>query len=241
MADQLSKEELELQEEAIAFARKNKKKIGRRLTDTSRFAPEKEPVTVFMAGCPGAGKTEASIELIDSVKDGDGEILRIDPDELRSELPGYTGDNSWLFQGGVSILVEKVVDLALKQRQTFLLDGTLARYEVARRNVERCLNKGRFVQILHVYQEPLQAWEFVQAREAKEGRRILSEDFIDQYFTARDVVNRLKDEFPDIRVDLLLKNRDGSHRFYKANVERIDNYIPEKYSRADLERMLGLE
>lgn len=128
MTKQLSKEELELQEEAIAFARKHKKKIGRRLTDTSRFVPEKEPVTVFMAGCPGAGKTEASIELIDSVKDGGGEILRIDPDELRSELPGYTGDNSWLFQGGVSILVEKVLDLALKQRQTFLLDGTLARF-----------------------------------------------------------------------------------------------------------------
>lgn len=241
MADKLSQKELELQEEAIAFARKNKKKIGKRLTDTSRFVPERDPVTVFMAGCPGAGKTEASIELIDSVKDGGGEILRIDPDELRSELPGYSGGNSWLFQGGVSILVEKVIDLALKQGQTFLLDGTLARYEVARRNIERCLNKGRLVQILYVYQEPIQAWEFVQAREAREGRRILLNDFINQYFTAREVVNRLKVEYPDIRVDLLLKNRDGSHRFYKANVERIDNYIPEKYSRADLERMLGLD
>ncbi|WP_288367712.1 zeta toxin family protein [uncultured Alcanivorax sp.] len=241
MADQFSQQELELQEEAIAFARKNKKKIGKRLTDTSRFVPEKEPVTVFMAGCPGAGKTEASIELIDSVKDGGGEILRVDPDELRSELPGYTGDNSWLFQGGVSILVEKVLDLALKQRQTFLLDGTLARYEVACRNIERCLAKGRLVQVLYVYQEPLQAWEFVQAREAREGRRILAEDFINQYFTVREVVNRLKVEYPAIKVDLLLKNRDGSDRFYKANVERIDNYIPEKYSRADLERMLGLD
>lgn len=97
------------------------------------------------------------------------------------------------------------------------------------------------MQILYVYQEPLQAWEFVQARETSEGRRILPEDFINQYFTARDAVNMLKEAYPDIRVDLLLKNRDGSHRFYKANVERIDNYIPEKYSRADLERMLGLD
>ena len=137
--------------------------------------------------------------------------------------------------------MEKVIDLALKQDQTFLLDGTLARYEVARRNIERCLTKGRLVQVLYVYQEPLQAWEFVQAREAREGRRILAEDFINQYFTARDVVNRLKVEYSAIKVDLLLKNRDGSNRFYQANVERIDNYIPEKYSRADLERMLGLD
>jgi hypothetical protein len=66
----------------------------------------------------------------------------------------------------------------LKQRQSFLLDGTLASYEVAQGNIERALGKGRLVQILYVYQEPLLAWTFVQAREACEGRRILRKDFI---------------------------------------------------------------
>ncbi|MGU9958140.1 MAG: zeta toxin family protein [Arenicellales bacterium WSBS_2016_MAG_OTU3] len=52
--------------------------------------------------------------------------------------------------------------------------------------------KGRTVQILYVYQEPILAWNFVQSREAVEGRRILPEHFIKQYFAARDVVNKLK-------------------------------------------------
>ena len=104
----------------------------------------------------------------------------------------------------------------------------------------RSLKKKRSVQILYVYQEPMLAWEFVQAREASEGRRILPETFVEQYFAAREVVNRLKREYgKDIQIDLLLKNNDNSSRFYRAGVDQIDNNIPEKYTRADVERMLN--
>lgn len=194
-----------------------------------------------MAGSPGAGKTEASIELI-KLKGGDGaRILRIDPDELREILPGYDGSNSWLFQRAVTPIVERIHDLALKQGQSFLLDGTLSSYSVAEKNIQRSLDKGRTVQILYVYQEPEQAWKFVRAREVDEGRRIQPEDFVRQYFAAREVVNRLKVEFGKrIQVDLLMKNNDGSHQFYRAGVDKVDNHIPEKYSVADVRRMLGL-
>mgnify|MGYP001575141242 CR=1 FL=1 len=81
----------------------------------------------------------------------------------------------------------------------------------------------------------------MQAREAAEGRRIRPETFIDQYFAAREVVNRLKREFgKDISVDLLLKNNDNSRRLYQAGVDQIDNHIPEKYSRTDIEQLLKL-
>ncbi|WP_348984530.1 zeta toxin family protein [Pseudomonas sp. MWU349] len=85
------------------------------------------------------------------------------------------------------------------------------------------------------------AWEFVKAREEAEGRRIRKEHFIDHYFAARDVVNRLKLEFAsDVHVDLLLKHIDNSGRLYKAGVDRIDYHIPERYTRADLEAKLGM-
>jgi len=81
----------------------------------------------------------------------------------------------------------------------------------------------------------------VLAREIAEARQIRPEHFISQYFAARDVVNRLKLKFEgDIRVDLLLKNNDNSHRAYKANIDKIDNHVPEKYNRADIEHMLGV-
>lgn len=233
--------ELVIQEAALEFARKNKKEIAKRLTDKTRYLPEDEPVSVFMAGSPGAGKTEASIELLAKVEAEGSEILRIDPDELRREFPNYTGDNSCLFQKGISILVEKIHDYALKQKQSFLLDGTLSSYDKAEGNISRSLKKGRVVQILYVYQEPKLAWEFVKSREAVEGRNIRPENFIEQYFAARVVVNRLKLTFgPNVKVDLLLKNTDNTHKLYKAGVDQIDNHIPEKYTPADLEKLLSL-
>lgn len=232
----LSEREAKIQNEALRFARKNKREIAKRLTDPEKFVPEQNPVSVFMAGSPGAGKTESSIELLNKISGKP--VIRIDPDELRSEFEQYTGDNAWLFQPAVSILVDRIHDLVLRQKQSFLLDGTLSRYDVAQKNIKRSLEKKRTVQILYVYQEPQQAWAFVQAREAAEGRRIRLEDFIEQYFGARDVVNRLKSTYGKaIQVDLLLKNIDNSQRSYKAGVDQIDNHIPEKYTRTDLERM----
>jgi predicted ABC-type ATPase len=218
-------DELRIQEEALAYARANKKAIAKRVTDPIRFVAEENPVSVFMAGSPGAGKTEASLELLKTF--GDMPVMRIDPDELRGEFPGYTGGNAWLFQRAVSVLVDRIHDIALEQGQSFLLDGTLSNYDVARKNIERSLKRERAVQILYVYQDPRLAWEFVCARETAEGRRIESEHFIDQYFAARQVVNRLKTDFGRrIKVDLLLKNIDNSQRMYRAGVDQIDNHIP---------------
>jgi predicted ABC-type ATPase len=225
-----------IQERAIEFARRKKNEIARRLTDLSIYPPEDKPVSVFMAGSPGAGKTEASKVLLEEFGES---ILRIDPDDLRSEFADYSGNNSWLFQAGISILVDKVHDLALKQKQSFLLDGTLTNRPKAEENIGRSLKKGRFVQILYVYQNPVTAWEFVQAREKVEGRRILLEHFITQYFEARNSVNQLKRRFAaDVHVDLLLQNRDNSRKLYRANIDEIDNHVPEKYTPAALETLL---
>lgn len=231
-----SEDEQRVSDQALAYAKANRRAIARRLTDPKIYVPEEHPVSVFMAGSPGAGKTEASIELIAKIGTP---VIRIDPDELRMECPGYNGANAYLFQPAVSVLVEKIHDEALERGQSFLLDGTLSNYDRARRNVERSLGRRRTVQILYVYQEPMLAWEFVVAREAAEGRRIKPEDFVKQYFAAREVVNRLKREYGSaIAVDLLLKNNDNSNRMYKAGVDQIDHHIPEKYSRSDVERTL---
>lgn len=238
----MTTEEKRIEEEALAYAKKHRNEIARGLTDPAIFVPEDYPVSVFMAGSPGAGKTEASKELILALVADGVRVLRIDPDELREKFPGYTGDNAWLFQRAVIPIVERIHDLALEQKQSFLLDGTLASYKVAEKNIERSLKRGRTVQILYVYQEPAQAWKFVQAREAAEGRRVQPDDFLRQYFSAREVVNNLKSKFGKaISVDLLMKNNDGSNQFYRAGVDQIDNHIPEKYSASDVRRILGLK
>lgn len=107
----MTPEERKIHDAALAYARKHKKAIAKRLTDPRIYPLEKIPVSVFMAGSPGAGKTEASIELIELLSDDGRKILRIDPDELRDEFPGYDGQNSWLFHAAVSIIVERIHDL----------------------------------------------------------------------------------------------------------------------------------
>ncbi len=64
-------------------------------------------------GSPGAGKTESSKELIVELeaRTPGSRVLRIDPDDLRSEFPGYDGRKSWLFQGAASTWVDRMLDL----------------------------------------------------------------------------------------------------------------------------------
>jgi UDP-N-acetylglucosamine kinase len=240
----MTPEEESIQAAALEFARTHKKSRCAELTDPVVYPPEKNPVSVFMAGSPGAGKTESAKEIIaqlESVRSGTGKILRIDPDDLRSAFPGYKGSNSWLFQSATSIWVDHMHDLALKKGQSFVLDGTLSNLERARRNVQRSLGKKRAVTILYVYQSPLLAWEFVQAREANEGRNIPPERFIDQYFAARDVVNTLKREFGrQITVDLLIKPNDETIKIVHQGVDTIDTHVPERFTKVQLEAALGV-
>lgn len=228
----MNDDEARIEARAIDWARRNKKAFARRITNPDTYPGEENPVSVFMAGSPGAGKTEASKALLDRLG---GDFLRIDPDEFRVFCPGYTGSNSWLFQGAVSILLSKVLDYAFKQHQSFVLDGTLSNEVNAFKNIGRALKRGRNVLILYVYQDPYQAWEFVQAREEQEGRRIPVESFIDQLFDAREVVRKLKAEFSTrVQVDVILKDLDGKDRRFAANVSNLDEAAPLRHSRQDL-------
>lgn len=231
---ELSAADIALRDQAMRWAKANRKAIAAELCEP--HPSEEKPVSVFMAGSPGAGKTEASIALI---KKFGGHVVRIDPDELRARLPGYDGKNAALFQGAVSTLVSRVLDVAFNQEQSFVLDGTLTNLERSDENIQRALKKQRFVQILYVYQDPLQAWEFVQAREEADKRHVPVDEFISQYFRARTVVHELKQRRgSSIQIDLLVKNIDGADRVYHDNIDRIDGYVPEKYDPERLRRLL---
>ncbi|KAA9181985.1 MULTISPECIES: zeta toxin family protein [Delftia] len=227
----------QVREAAEAWARANKRAFARELTDPQKFPGEESPVSVFMAGSPGAGKTEISKAL--SAELGDG-FLRIDPDDFRAKIPGYTGDNSWLFQGAISILLSRVLDCVFTQKQSFLLDGTLSNLKQATANVERALAKRRSVLIMYVYQDPMQAWEFVKAREATEGRKIPPDRFVEQFFGAHSVVNELKVKFgSQIQIDVILKDIDGKNRRYMANVSDLTVVAPIPYSSEQIMKVVS--
>ena len=230
---ELDDNEQAIVDRALAFARSERTSIAKSITCKETYPPDKNPVVVFMSGSPGAGKTEASKAFLERIEATN--VLRIDPDELRTHFDDYRGDNSYLFQSGVSLIIERVLDRAFKNSQSFILDGTLSSLDVARKNVSRALRKGCEVLILFVYQPPDQAWEFVQAREREEGRRILPEIFIEQFLGSQFVVNELKKEFGgQIRVDLLIKANKGELQFYRDNISAVEHHLPKKYTRNEL-------
>lgn len=233
--------------ESIEFAKKNKKKIAKEIACKEKYPPENgkddQPISWFMAGAPGTGKTETSIELLRLFEESPGgrPFLRIDPDELRNKFEKYDGGNSWLFQAAVSILVEKIFDVALKQEQTLVLDGTLSNLSKAKGNIERSLGRCRRVLVTYLYQDPLVAWEFVKAREKEERRKIPQDVFITQYFESRRVVNEIISEFGGrIEVFLIAKDQDCDITLHAEVVDSIDTHIPETYDPKSLTEALEL-
>jgi UDP-N-acetylglucosamine kinase len=183
----------QLSSDAIKYVKSHADEIISRVVESAQPATH-QPLSIFMAGSPGAGKTEFSKRLIPILEQGGiDKIIRIDPDDLRIILPGYSGTNSHLFQGATSVGVEKVHDYALEKGLNFLLDGTLSNSAKALHNVGRSIRKGRAVVLFYIFLEPAIAWELTQKREALEGRRISKEAFVnhlcDSYQTV-DLVQR---------------------------------------------------
>lgn len=238
----MTMDNLAIEARAIAFAKEHRTKIARQIACKELYPREETPISVFMAGSPGAGKTEVSKEFIELLRDHGSMALRIDPDEFRDRFPEYTGSNSALFQKAVSKIVERLVDLVYEQGKSFLLDGTLANFAVARRNIERSIKRGRQTQIVYVYQKPELAWRFVLAREITEGRNIPCDEFIRQFFAAKSTVCRLKSEFGDkLQVDVIVKNNDGDMADIGIDLshDEIDAMVEQNYDPMALKQILA--
>ncbi len=198
--------------------------------------PVELPVSVFMAGSPGAGKTEFSKRLLERFgKD----VVRIDADEIRDMLPQYLGGNAYLFQRATSFGMEKLYDYVLDKGLNVIVDGTLRNYEKVKSNIERSNVHGRKVEIFYVYQDPETAWDFTRKREVVEGRNIPRMAFIDSFLLARENVMRMKNEFGDaVSVHVVIKNmtNDDEEIFY--DVADVDSHLKTCYSRDELEEMI---
>jgi UDP-N-acetylglucosamine kinase len=233
--------EQEAREAAEVFVKKNKIAIARKIADISLYRPEDNPISIFMAGSPGAGKTETSKRLLEDIAMRGSATLRIDTDEYRAYFAGcgYTGANAHIFQRAATRITEKVIDLPLSQGQSFLLDGTFSNYDKARSNIERCIAKGRDIVIYFVYQDPVAAWNFVQKRELVEGRHIEKETFIRQFVDAQKTVQRIKDEFAGAVQVYFLDKTVGGTPDLVFNITHIDKHVSKKYSYDELESLIS--
>lgn len=222
---------------AIHYIKTHQKELIARFVGSTQ--PVSKPISIFMAGSPGAGKTEFSTHLIGEILGADDTIVRIDPDEIRIWLPQYEAGKAELMQGAVATAVNKLHDYVKSKSYSFLLDGTFSKYEQAITNVQQSLDKRRPILIQYVIQPPEVAWQFTQDRERVDGRNILREDFIAQFIAARDTVATIKKKFgKKLQVDLIERNLRTKSYDIEFNIDNLDRYLPKKYSIDDIEKLI---
>ncbi|MDP3888798.1 MAG: zeta toxin family protein [bacterium] len=210
-----------IEEKAKKWVKENKRVLIEKFASLSQFPGVSNPFTIFMAGSPGAGKTEFSKSWIKEY-DPRTKIVRIDADEIRDMIPGYIGGNAYKFQGATTLGVEKLFDYVQDHGQNVIVDGTFSNFYKSRQDVERAINKGRKVGIVYIYQDPKIAWEFTKKREKVEGRRVSRKMFIESFLFAKDNVNKIKSIFRDkIELHLIEKNYINELENAKFNIDMV--------------------
>lgn len=224
------------EQDAINFVKANKQTFIQHVINQYDGNKPSNPIAVFMAGTPGAGKTEIANSLTDIF---DHRPVHIDADDFRSLIPGYTGSNSELVQAAASIAVDKAMDAVVKKDIPFILDGTFA-VGKAVANIKRSFRHGYDTQIYFIYQDPIEAWKFTQIRERKEGRRVPKDAFIHAYFSSRENVEAVMSELGhEITLHVIIKNyQTGTHKTY-ADALTLADILPKVYTKEKLMELLS--
>lgn len=231
----MNDEEIKISEEAKEWVKLNREKLINQFANPNEYIADVLPTTLFMAGSPGAGKTEISKRFIPRFKQ---KPIRIDADEIRIACPGYTGGNAHIFQNAATKGVHTLYDYALKKGINVILDGTFA-YDDTLGNIKRSIERDRKVEIFFIYQDPLQAWEFTKKREVLEKRKVSKEIFINSFLRARENVNKAKAVFgPKVELNLIIKDFEKDLEQLELNIENIDGYIKKRYTEEELGKLL---
>jgi predicted ABC-type ATPase len=222
---------------ADQWVRANRRKLISKFC-SDIYETQDTQVTIFMAGTPGAGKTEFSLKLIDLF---DHSMVRIDADEIRElmRVVGYTGANAQEFQHAASKGVNILYDRVLSKGYSAVIDGTFA-YENWRENIERSLQRQRVVEIYYLYQDPIIAWDFVKKRERRQGRAVPLDVFIESYEKSIVNVERAIEVFGDsILVYFAKNNYTKNVEYIKVDVSSVEELMPVRYTRVELKEILN--
>lgn len=221
-----------------SWARKNKRSFANKMITAAGVEPHDEPAAFFMAGLPGAGKTEFTLNIIQELG---LKVVRIDMDEIATHIESYNPLKADAFREAASDMMNAVYDRTLHRRVDFIMDGTF-RSAKSLDNIQRALKKGYSVKVFYISQDPEVAWSFTRAREKVEKRSIHRQGFIS---TSAEIFENLAHLdtvlFKDVTLDIVVKDRANKVGEWHRNVsyDQIDKLIGKRYSREELERMLA--
>nr|WP_205397223.1 zeta toxin family protein [Streptococcus lutetiensis] len=223
---------MNLEDKYLQYAKDNKDEFIKKLVHGKVSDDERD--AVFMAGSPGAGKTELVTELIKNYDN----LVVIDADIFRTMFVDYNGRNSSLFQKASSWLVEQAFQFVVKNGYSFIMDATFA-VPSAEKKIIRSLKNNYQVLIFYVYQEPEIAWKFTKAREITEGRLVPKLTFINAFFKARENVKKVKERHPEVTLHVIIKDYQNNISEVHYDTDNLGLIIPQRYRIEDLEEILN--
>lgn len=226
---------INIQDSAFDWVKQHKKELFLKFADSYYYEQDPYPTTVFMAGSPGAGKTEFSRRLAEQFKQ---KPVIIDADEIRKIIPGYVGKKAYLFQKAATKGVNFLYDHVCKNSFNVIIDGTFA-YADPIENIKRSLKHNRNVEIYFLYQDPVISWKFTKVREQKEFRNVPKNVFINAYVKSIENVSLVKNEFGDkIKLNLVVKDFTKSLQTLHLNASEIEKLFPKLYTSVELTKIL---
>ena len=203
--------------EHAQWARDHKKEVVAQLLCDYRATSGASPSAFFMAGLPGAGKTEFAESLLDTL--AQGSVIRLDMDKIATMMDGYDPKNADQFRAGASILLDRALDVVIDKRMNFLLDGTFSKREVVERNINRVLRAGYHIKIFYIVQEPKVAWHFTKEREKVEHRAIDENGFVEAFFQIpNNIFGVLEHKHDKISIDIIEKDSTNKIKGIKEEV-----------------------
>lgn len=224
-----------VQNEAFEWIKRHSKNLFLEFADPLVFESDEQPTTIFMAGSPGAGKTEFSRRLAESFNQ---KPVLVDADEIRKVIPNYSGKNAYLFQKAATKGVNLLYDYVCKNGLNVIIDGTFA-YAQPVENIKRSLIHNRNVEIYFLYQDPLVSWEFTKVRELKEFRNVPKNIFINAYVKSIENVTLVKKEFGNkIKLNLVVKDFTKGLQTLHLNTDKIEKLLPKLYTTGELDEIL---
>lgn len=213
------------------WAKANKKRIAREFIRQISNEPNSQPVGIFTAGLPGAGKTEFTVELLKGLTT---EPLRVDMDEIAQRIEGYRPEIADKLRGGASIILSRIYDEVLKNKLDFVFDGTFA-HANAFSNLDRAISHGYTVKIYYIHQSPTIAWQFTKDRELVEHRAIDRAGFIDTYLKLEENLQALQNRYKDVTISLVVKDENNQVGRIVEDVENLFDHLPPFSLKTNLE------
>lgn len=219
------------------WVKNHKKEFTNRFIRESGAIPNpKEPVCVFMAGLPGAGKTEYTKTIIDGFHMA---VIRIDMDEIATMIDSYTPEKADLFREGATSLQNDIYEKSRKNYYPFIMDGTLSNKKTLK-SIKTTLNKGYTVKVAYVKQDPIVAWRNTKEREKIEHRSIDQNGFIDSY---ANTINNLRDikMMGSVMIDIIIKNEKNMtvEKIVNATDAEFDKHVKIEYNNSELKGLLN--